>query len=143
MIYPVGNNLVRVKAVDSAGNESEWAEKTIVVVNKTVNMSYEYIETENYVTEYETPENGYVRFFNLSVTTLENGNNNCSAKIEVYNKDTGLWETVYDVSKINGVTYNGSVEYGKYTKIRYSYNMPDYLLAEDITVRAITQVYSQ
>ena len=120
-IYPLGKNIVRCKAVDTAGLKSAATAVVFFVADETNGGGMELVDAESRIVE-EGIDGATISSYEFNVPSVDGHNGNDYGQVQGFNVNTGEWELIEKRSASNGITMTGTVEKGKYSKLEFFYN---------------------
>lgn len=142
--YPLGKNVVRVKAVDSTGAESPWAAIVFFVADPNRGGGMTLTGPESVITE-NGVEGATITSWTFTVPAVSGHTANYDyGEVRGFNQLTGQWERLTSVSfdasigssfaatdgntgrvySNNGVYMYGTLQAGIYTKLQFYYYTP-------------------
>jgi len=118
--YHLGKQIITVKAVDSAGAESQPAAIVFFVVDPTNGGGMTLVDKESRIYENGISGATIVRYtFNVPSVSGHYGDD--YAWVKGYNRNTGQWEQIDYRTTNNGIYMTGTMAKGKYTKLEFFY----------------------
>ena len=120
-IYPLGKNIVRCKAVDTAGLKSAATAVVFFVADETNGGGMELVDAESRIVE-EGIDGATISSYEFNVPSVDGHNGNDYGQVQGFNVNTGEWELIEKRSVSNGITMTGTLEKGKYSKLEFFYN---------------------
>ena len=118
--YPVGKNIVKVKAVDSYGAESAWAATAFFVADETQGGGVVLTGPESTIIE-EGIEGATITEYTFTVPPVDGHSGEDYGRVRGYSKISGQWEQIALQNTANGITMNGTLSAGIYTKLEFYY----------------------
>nr|WP_312985757.1 hypothetical protein [Clostridioides sp.] len=118
--YPLGRNVVRVKAVDSSGTESSSAAIVFFVMDSEGNGGMVLSGRDSVILE-EGIEDATIANYTFTVPPVSGHNGNDYGRVKGYNIKTKTWEQLDYKTTSNGVTLTKELEKGVYSKLEFYY----------------------
>lgn len=118
--YPLGKNVVKVKAVDEAGAESPQSAIVFFVADSQNGGGMTLTGPDSTIIE-QGIEGGSIVEYTFTVPPVSGHNGSDHGRIKGYNPITDSWEQIDIEYTNNGITMTGSLEKGKYTKLEFYY----------------------
>ncbi|MGI6189935.1 MAG: S-layer homology domain-containing protein [Caldicoprobacteraceae bacterium] len=119
-VYPLGKNVVKVKAVDAAGAESPWAAIVFFVADEQNGGGMTLTGPESTIIE-QGIEGATITEYTFTVPPVTGHNGQDYGRVRGYNRNTGIWEQIDLQNTNNGVTMTGTLPAGKYSKMEFYY----------------------
>ncbi len=118
--YPLGRNVVRVKAVDSAGAESPWAAIVFFVADSNGGGGMTLTGPDSVIME-NGLEGATITEYTFTVPPVSGHSGSDFGRVRGYNKLTGQWDQLDYGTTTNGITFSRSLGAGVYTKLEFYY----------------------
>lgn len=118
--YPLGKNVIKVKAVDAAGAESPWAAIVFFVADEARGGGMTLTGPESTIIE-NGIEGATITEYTFTVPPVSGHSGSDYGRVRGYNKSTGAWEQIDLQHTNNGVTMTGNLPAGKYSKLELYY----------------------
>lgn len=118
--YPLGKNVVRVKAVDSTGAESPWAAIVFFVADSNGSGGMTLTGPDSVILE-NGIEGATITEYTFTVPPVDGHSGSDYGRVRGYNKITGQWDELDYGTTINGITFNRTLGAGVYTKLEFYY----------------------
>lgn len=119
--YPLGRNLVRVKAVDSAGAESPWTAIVFFVADSTNGGGMTLTGPDSTINE-NGIDGATITEYTFTVPSVDGHNSpNDYGRVRGFNKNTQSWEQLNYQETRNGVILTGTLQSGIYTRLEFYY----------------------
>ena len=118
--YPLGKHVITVKAVDSAGAESQPAAIVFFVVDPHSGGGMMLTDPESRIYE-DGIEGATIVKYTFNVPSVEGHSGNDYAWVKGYNRNTGQWEQIEYRTTKNGIYMEGTLPKGVYTKLEFFY----------------------
>ena len=118
--YPLGRNLVRVKAVDSTGAESPWAAIVFFVADSNGSGGMTLTGPDSVILE-----NGIagatITEYTFTVPPVSGHSGGDYGRVRGYNVLTGQWDQLDYGTTSNGITFSRTLGAGVYAKLEFYY----------------------
>ncbi|TCK89054.1 S-layer family protein [Natranaerovirga hydrolytica] len=118
--YPLGRNVVRVKAVDSAGAESPWAAIVFFVADSNGGGGMTLTGPDSVIME-NGLEGATITEYTFTVPPVSGHSGSDFGRVRGYNKLTGQWDQLDYGTTSNGITFSRSLGAGVYTRLEFYY----------------------
>lgn len=118
--YPLGRNLVRVKAVDAAGQESPWAAIVFFVADATNGGGMTLIGPDSVILE-NGLEGATITEYTFTVPPVDGHVGSDFGRVRGYNVQTGQWVQLDYGTTTNGITFRRTLNPGVYSKLEFYY----------------------
>ena len=118
--YPLGKNVVRVKAVDSTGAESPWAAIVFFVADSNGSGGMTLTGPDSVILE-NGIEGATITEYTFTVPPVSGHNGGDHGRVRGYNKLTGQWDQLDYGTTTNGITFSRTLGAGVYTKLEFYY----------------------
>lgn len=118
--YPLGRNVVRVKAVDSAGAESPWAAIVFFVADSNGGGGMTLTGPDSVIME-NGLEGATITEYTFTVPPVSGHVGSDFGRVRGYNKLTEQWDQLDYGTTTNGITFSRSLGAGVYTKLEFYY----------------------
>lgn len=118
--YPLGRNVVRVKAVDSAGAESPWAAIVFFVADSNGGGGMTLTGPDSVIME-NGLEGATITEYTFTVPPVSGHSGSDFGRVRGYNKLTDQWDQLDYGTTTNGITFSRSLGAGVYTKLEFYY----------------------
>ncbi len=118
--YPLGKNVVRVKAVDSTGAESPWAAIVFFVADATNGGGMTLTGPESVILE-NGLEGATITEYTFTVPPVSGHNGSDYGRVRGYNNLTGQWDQLDYGTTNNGITFQRTLGSGVYSKLEFYY----------------------
>lgn len=118
--YPLGKQVITVKAVDSAGAESQPAAIVFFVVDPYGGGGMMLTGPESRIYE-DGIEGATIIRYTFNVPSVSGHYGNDYAWVKGYNRNNGQWEQIDYRTTTNGIYMEGTLPKGKYTKLEFFY----------------------
>ena len=119
-VYPLGKNVVRVKAVDSTGAESPWAAIVFFVADGNGSGGMTLTGQDSTILE-NGIEGATITKYTFTVPPVSGHSGNDYGRVRGYNVLTNQWDQLdYDTTS-NGITFEKSLNSGLYSKLEFYY----------------------
>jgi len=118
--YPLGKNVVKVKAVDEAGAESPQSAIVFFVADSQNGGGMTLTGRDSTIIE-QGIEGASIVKYTFTVPPVSGHSGSDHGRIKGYNPVTDSWEQIDIEYTRNGVTMSGTLEKGKYTKLEFYY----------------------
>lgn len=118
--YPLGRNLVRVKAVDSTGAESPWAAIVFFVADSTNGGGMTLTGPDSVILE-NGLEGATITNYTFTVPPVSGHSGSDFGRVRGYNVSTGQWDQLDYGTTSNGITFQRTLSAGVYSKLEFYY----------------------
>lgn len=118
--YPLGRNMVRVKAVDSAGAESPWAAIVFFVADSNGSGGMTLTGPDSVILE-NGLEGASITNYTFTVPPVSGHSGSDFGRVRGYNRLTGQWDQLDYGTTSNGITFSRTLGAGVYTKLEFYY----------------------
>lgn len=118
--YQLGRNVVRVKAVDSAGAESPWAAIVFFVADSNGGGGMTLTGPDSVIME-NGLEGATITEYTFTVPPVSGHSGSDFGRVRGYNKLTEQWDQLDYGTTTNGITFSRSLGAGVYTKLEFYY----------------------
>jgi len=118
--YPLGKNVVRVKAVDSTGAESPWAAIVFFVSDPNKGGGMTLTGPESVILE-QGIAGATITNYTFTVPPVSGHSGNDYGRVRGYNILTGRWDQLDYATTTNGITFSRSLSPGLYSKLEFYY----------------------
>lgn len=118
--YPRGKNVVRVKAVDSAGAESPWAAIVFFVADSNGGGGMTLTGPDSVIME-NGIEGATITEYTFTVPPVSGHSGGDHGRVRGYNKLTGQWDQLDYGTTSNGITFTRTLGAGVYTRLGFYY----------------------
>ena len=118
--YPLGKNVVRVKAVDSAGAESPWAAIVFFVADPNKGGGMTLTGPESVILE-QGIAGATITNYTFTVPPVSGHSGNDFGRVRGYNILTGQWDQLDYATTTNGITFSRTLTDGIYSQLEFYY----------------------
>ena len=118
--YPRGKNVVRVKAVDSAGAESPWAAIVFFVADSNGGGGMVLTGPDSVIME-NGIEGATITEYTFTVPPVIGHSGSDFGRVRGYNRLTGQWDQLDYGTTSNGITFTRTLGAGVYTQLEFYY----------------------
>jgi len=118
--YPLGKNVVRVKAVDSTGEESPWAAIVFFVADPNKGGGMMLTGPESVILE-QGIEGATITSYTFTVPPVAGHSGQDFGRVRGYNILTGQWDQLDYGTTTNGITFSRSLSPGLYSQLEFYY----------------------
>ncbi len=118
--YPLGKNIVRVKAVDSTGAESSWAAIIFFVADPNRGGGMTLTGPESTIIE-EGIQGATISNYTFTVPPVSGHNGDDYGRVRGYNTKTEAWDQLDYGTTSNGITFSRTLTPGIYSKLEMYY----------------------
>lgn len=118
--YPRGKNVVRVKAVDSAGAESPWAAIVFFVADSNGGGGMTLTGPDSVIME-NGIEGATITEYTFTAPPVSGHSGSDFGRVRGYNKLTGQWDQLDYGTTSNGITFTRTLGAGVYTQLEMYY----------------------
>ena len=119
-IYPLGKNVVRVKAVDSTGAESPWAAIVFFVSDSSGSGGMTLTGPDSTILE-NGIEGATITKYTFTVPPVDGHSGNDFGRVRGYNMLTKQWDQLDYETTTNGITFKKNLNSGLYSKLEFYY----------------------
>ncbi len=119
-VYPLGKNVVRVKAVDSTGAESPWAAIVFFVMDSNGSGGMLLTGPDSTILE-NGIEGATITKYTFTVPPVSGHSGNDHGRVRGYNLLTKQWDQLDYESTSNGITFTKTINSGLYSKLEFYY----------------------
>jgi len=118
--YPLGKNVVRVKAVDSTGAESPWAAIVFFIADPNKGGGMTLTGPESVILE-QGIAGATITNYTFTVPPVSGHSGQDFGRVRGYNVLTGQWDQLDYVPTSNGITFSRSLSPGIYSQLEFYY----------------------
>jgi len=118
--YPLGKNVVHVKAVDSTGAESPWAAIVFFVADPNKGGGMTLTGPESVILE-QGIAGATITNYTFTVPPVSGHSGNDYGRVRGYNVLTGQWDQLDYGTTTNGITFSRSLSPGLYSQLEFYY----------------------
>lgn len=118
--YPLGKNVVRVKAVDSTGAESSWAAIVFFVADPNRGGGMTLTGPDSVILE-QGISGATITNYTFTVPPVSGHSGNDYGRVRGYNVLTGQWDQLDYGTTTNGITFSRSLSPGIYSQLEFYY----------------------
>lgn len=118
--YPLGKNVIRVKAVDSAGAESPWTAIVFFVADPNKGGGMTLTGPESVILE-DGIEGATITKYTFTVPPVSGHSGDDYGRVRGYNINTGAWDQLNYQKTTNGITFSKTLTSGIYSKLEFYY----------------------
>jgi hypothetical protein len=118
--YPLGKNVVRVKAVDSTGVESPWAAIVFFVADSNGGGGMTLTGPDSVILE-NGIEGATITEYTFTVPPVSGHSGGDHGRVRGYNKLTDQWDQLDYGTTSNGIKFSRTLGAGVYTKLEFYY----------------------
>lgn len=118
--YPLGKNVVRVKAVDATGAESPWAAIVFFVADPNKGGGMTLTGPESVILE-QGITGSTITSYTFTVPPVEGHSGQDFGRVRGYNVLTGQWDQLDYGTTTNGITFSRSLSAGIYSQLEFYY----------------------
>lgn len=118
--YPLGKNIVRVKAVDATGAESPWAAIMFFVADASSGGGMTLTGPESVILE-NGLEGATIANYTFTVPPVDGHSGEDYGRVRGYNVLTGQWDQLDYGTTSNGITFVRTLQVGVYSKLEFYY----------------------
>nr|HPK44619.1 S-layer homology domain-containing protein [Spirochaetota bacterium] len=118
--YPLGKNVVRVKAVDSTGAESPWAAIVFFIADPNRGGGMTLSGPESVILE-QGIAGATITNYTFTVPPVSGHSGNDFGRVRGYNVLTGQWDQLDYATTTNGITFSRSLSPGIYSQLEFYY----------------------
>jgi hypothetical protein len=118
--YPLGKNVVRVKAVDSTGAESPWAAIVFFIADPNKGGGMTLSGPESVILE-QGIAGATITNYTFTVPPVSGHSGNDYGRVRGYNILTGQWDQLDYSPTTNGITFSRNLSPGIYSQLEFYY----------------------
>ena len=118
--YPLGRNVIRVKAVDSAGAESSWSAIVFFVADSNGSGGMTLTGPDSVILE-NGLEGATITEYTFTVPPVSGHSGSDFGRVRGYNKLTSQWDQLDYGTTSNGITFKRTLGAGVYSKLEFYY----------------------
>ncbi|WP_243126687.1 S-layer homology domain-containing protein [Clostridium sp. HBUAS56010] len=118
--YPLGKNVVRVKAVDATGAESPWAAIVFFVADPNRGGGMTLTGPESVILE-QGISGATITNYTFTVPPVSGHSGSDYGRVRGYNTLTGQWDQLDYGTTTNGITFSRSLSPGIYSQLEMFY----------------------
>ncbi len=118
--YPLGKNVVRVKAVDSTGAESPWTAIVFFVADPNRGGGMTLTGPESAILE-QGIAGATITNYTFTVPPVSGHSGQDFGRVRGYNVLTGQWDQLDYGTTTNGITFSRSLSAGLYSQLEFYY----------------------
>lgn len=118
--YPLGKNIVRVKAIDSTGAESPWAAIIFFVADPNRGGGMTLTGPDSTIIE-EGLQGATISSYTFTVPPVSGHSGSDYGRVRGYNIQTGQWDQLDYGTTSNGIAFTRSLTPGIYSKLEMYY----------------------
>ena len=118
--YPLGKNVVRVKAVDSTGAESPWAAIVFFVADPNSGGGMTLSGPESVILE-QGIAGATITNYTFTVPPVSGHSGQDYGRVRGYNILAGQWDQLDYETTTNGITFSRTLAQGVYSKLEFYY----------------------
>lgn len=119
-VYPLGKNVVKVKAVDSTGAESPWSAIVFFVADATNGGGMVLTGPDSVIME-NGLEGATITQYTFTVPPVSGHSGSDFGRVRGYNIKTNTWEQLDYRTTTNGITFQRNLPAGTYSKLEFYY----------------------
>ena len=119
-VYPLGKNVVRVKAVDSTGTESPWAAIVFFVADSNGGGGMTLTGPDSVILE-NGLEGATITEYTFTVPPVSGHSGSDHGRVRGYNELTKQWDQLDYGTTSNGITFSRTFGSGVYSKLEFYY----------------------
>lgn len=119
-VYPLGKQVVRVKAVDSLGAESPWTAIVFFVSSSSGGGGMTLTGPESTIIE-PGLEGATITGYTFTVPPVSGHSGSDYGRVRGYNVQTGQWDQLSYGTTSNGITFTKTLTAGVYSKLEFYY----------------------
>lgn len=119
-VYPLGKNVVKVKAVDSTGAESTWSAIVFFVSDSTNGGGMVLTGPDSVIME-NGLEGATITQYTFTVPPVSGHSGSDFGRVRGYNIKTNTWEQLDYRTTTNGITFQRNLPAGTYSKLEFYY----------------------
>lgn len=118
--YPLGKNVIRVKAVDSTGAESPWAAIVFFIADPNHGGGMTLTGPESVILE-QGIAGATITNYTFTVPPVSGHSGNDFGRVRGYNVLTGQWDQLDYGTTTNGITFSRSLSPRIYSQLEFYY----------------------
>lgn len=118
--YPLGKNVVRVKAIDSTGAESPWAAIVFFVMDSNGSGGMMLNGPDSTIME-NGIEGATITKYTFNVPAVNGHSGNDYGRVRGYNVRTKQWDQLDYGTTSNGISFTRNLSSGIYSKLEFYY----------------------
>ena len=118
--YPLGKNVVRVKAVDSTGAESPWAAIVFFVADPNSGGGMTLNGPESVILE-QGIAGATITNYTFTVPPVSGHSGQDYGRVRGYNVLAGQWDQLDYATTTNGITFSRTLSPSVYSKLEFYY----------------------
>ena len=118
--YPLGKNVIRVKAIDSTGAESPWAAIVFFVADPNKGGGMTLTGPESVIME-QGIAGATITNYTFTVPPVDGHSGQDYGRVRGYNILTGQWDQLDYGTTTNGITFSRSLSPGLYSQLEMYY----------------------
>ncbi|HAP5500116.1 TPA: S-layer homology domain-containing protein [Enterococcus faecalis] len=118
--YPLGKNVVRVKAVDSTGAESPWAAIVFFIADPNRGGGMTLTGPESVILE-QGIAGATITNYTFTVPPVSGHSGQDFGRVRGYNILTGQWDQLDYSTTTNGITFSRNLSPGIYSQLEFYY----------------------
>lgn len=119
-VYPLGKNVVKVKAVDSTGAESPWSAIAFFVSDSTNGGGMTLTGPGSVIME-NGIEGATITHYTFTVPPVSGHSGSDYGRVRGYNIKTNTWEQLDYRTTTNGITFEQNLPASTYSKLEFYY----------------------
>jgi hypothetical protein len=119
-VYPLGKNIIRVKAVDSTGAESPWAAIVFFVADPNGSGGMMLTGPDSVILE-NGLEGATITEYTFTVPPVAGHSGSDYGRVRGYNVKTKQWDELDYGTTSNGITFVKTLSAGMYSKLEFYY----------------------
>jgi S-layer homology domain. len=118
--YPLGKNVVRVKAVDAAGAESPWSAIVFFVADANSGGGMTLTGPDSVILE-EGLDGATITEYTFTVPPVSGHSGSDYGRVRGYNINTNQWDQLDYATTKNGITFSRTLTAGIYSQLEFYY----------------------
>ncbi|MGX8797620.1 S-layer homology domain-containing protein [Fusibacter sp. JL298sf-3] len=118
--YPLGKNVVRVKAVDAAGAESPWSAIVFFVADANSGGGMTLTGPDSVILE-EGLDGATITEYTFTVPPVSGHSGSDYGRVRGYNINTNQWDQLDYATTKNGITFSRTMTAGIYSQLEFYY----------------------
>ena len=118
--YPLGKNVVRVKAVDAAGAESPWSAIVFFVADAYSGGGMTLTGPDSVILE-EGLDGATITEYTFTVPPVSGHSGSDYGRVRGYNINTNQWDQLDYATTKNGITFSRNLTAGIYSQLEFYY----------------------
>jgi DnaJ-class molecular chaperone len=118
--YPLGKNVVRVKAVDAAGAESPWSAIVFFVADANSGGGMTLTGPDSVILE-EGLDGATITEYTFTVPPVSGHSGSDYGRVRGYNINTNQWDQLDYATTKNGITFSRNLTAGIYSQLEFYY----------------------